>query len=219
MLSADDEAALDAFPTQSLAAYDAYIRARGLLRPLFLNTEGVGDAIKAFDEAIAADPGFAAAYAGKAEAQLSMFWRLEPGNNTWLERARASIDRAQTLAPEGVETLIALGYYHYWGFLDYDRADAFIDRALIKAPNDAKAWALKGYVARRAGRFDESTNALVKAYSLDPLAGDLQWQLAQSFVQFGRFEEAQAIVAEARGNRSSQRACFYGGCSCHDSNG
>ena len=198
VLSADDEAALDAFPTQSLAAYDAYIRARGLLRPLFLNSEGVGDAIKAFDEAIASDPGFAAAYAGKAEAQLSMFWRLEPGNNTWLERARASIDRAQTLAPEGVETLIALGYYHYWGFLDYDRADAAIDRALIKAPNDANAWALKGYVARRAGRFDESINALVKAYSLDPLSGDIQWQLAQSFVKFGRFEEAQAIVGEAR---------------------
>ena len=114
------------------------------------------------------------------------------------EKARADIERAEALSPEAVETLVARGYYHYWGFLDYERADAVIDRALVKAPSNAEVWALKGYVARRSGRFDESIDAIRRAYSLDPLSEEIPWQLAQSYLQFNRFEDAQAIVDHAR---------------------
>jgi len=207
VLSEADEAALDILPTQSLAAYDAYLRGRGLLRSNFLKGDAE-KAIEAFDEAIAADPDFAAAYAGKAEAQLSLFWRIETGNRTWIEKARVSVDRAQALAPEAVETLIALGYYHYWGFLDYDRADAVIDRALVKAPNNAEVWALKGFIARRAGRFDEGFNALERAHSLDPLSHHISWELADSYLLFGRFQEAQTIMAQARASDPTSERVF-----------
>jgi len=208
ILSTADQEALEVLPTQSLAAYDAYIRGRGWLRSSFLTKKEFIEAIRAFDEAIAADKGFAAAYAGKAEAQLSLFWRIETGNMIWRNRAQASIERAQALAPEAVETLVALGYYHYWGFLDYDRANAVIDRALAKAPNNAEVWALKGYVARRAGRFDESINALVKAHSLDPLSDEIPWQLTQSYLEFNRLEEAQAIVDQVRARNPTSERVF-----------
>ncbi len=198
VLSEADEAELEILPTQSLAAYDAYIRGKGLLEASFLTEDKFNDAIKEFDEAIAADPDFAAAYAAKAEAQLSIFWRIDAGNTALREKARANIDRAEALMPDEVETLVARGYFHYWGFLDYERADTVIDRALAKAPNNAEVWALKGYVARRAGRFDESATALRRANSLDPLSEEIPWQLVQSYIQFNRFEDAQAIVDHAR---------------------
>lgn len=198
VLSDADNGVLEEMPTQSLAAYDAYIRGRGFLQSSFLTEDKFDAAINAFDQAIAADPDFAAAYAAKAETQLSIFWRMDTGNITRRERAREYIERAEALAPEAVETTIARGYYHYWGFLDYERAGAAIDRALAKAPNNAEVWALKGYVARRAGRFDESSSALRRAHSLDPLSEEIPWQLAQSYIHFNRFEDAKALARHAR---------------------
>ena len=198
VLTDADNGMLEEMPTQSLAAYDAYIRGRGLLQSSFLTEDEFNSAINAFDQAIAADPDFAAAYAAKAETQLSIFWRMDTGNITRREKAREDIERAETLAPEAVETIVARGYYHYWGFLDFERAGVAIDRALAKAPNNAEVWALKGFVARRAGRFDESSNALRRAHSLDPLSEEIPWQLAQSYIHFNRFEDAKAIARHAR---------------------
>lgn len=199
VLTRDDEAELAEMPTKNLTAYEAFIRGNTLFKDGSLTKESLVDSIAAYDEAIAVDPDFAAAYAAKAQAQLRLYWNFDPGNKNWITIARTSIDQAEALAPENIETLIVRAYYHYWGFLDYKLAGTFIERALLKAPNNAQVLALKGFVARRAGWFDKATQALETAHQLDPLDIFTPLTLADVYLPFGQFDKARTIIDRTRG--------------------
>jgi len=197
VLSSNDEMALQKRPTQSLEAYDAYISGRVLLRSYFEEEERLRQAIASFDRAIELDPEFAEAFAERAVALLNMYW-YTAAEGRWREAADESLRKAEALAPDAPETLSARGFYHYWGYLDYDRADASFLRALEIAPNYVDALNGKGFNARRAGRFDETIALLEKAHRVDPLNKDTIQSLAQTYAQLGRFEEAQSVLRRAQ---------------------
>jgi TolB-like protein len=188
---------LEKRPTRNLAAYDAYITGRLRAGRYFESEERFRQAIAAFDEAIVLDPEFAEAYAGKAYMQVATYWYTGI-EGAWLENAWASLQRARTLAPDAIETLTALGYYYYWGLLDYERADISFASALEKSPNNVDALAGKAYSARRDGRFDEATDLLERAHRLDPLNFDAILNLAETNVKLGRFDEAESAMRRAR---------------------
>ena len=197
VLSSNDQMALQKRPTQSLEAYDAYISGRVLLRSYFEEEGRLRQAVASFDQAIRLDPEFAEAYAERAVALLTIYW-YTAAEGLWREAADESLRKAEALAPDAPETLSARGFYHYWGYLDYDRADASFLRALEIAPNYVDALNGKGFNARRAGRFDEATALLEKAYRVDPLNKDTIQSLAQTHAQLGRFEEAQSVLRRAQ---------------------
>ncbi|PHS24253.1 MAG: hypothetical protein COA84_09700 [Robiginitomaculum sp.] len=199
VLTGTDEKVLEDAPiTQSLAAYDAYVRAK-LLANAAESLDDLNAAIKGFDAAIEIDPDFAAAYAGKANAQLDKYWSFTH-NRDLVSQAKQSLQRAKILAPNAFETLIAEGYYQYYGLLDYSRANAIFDRALVIAPGNADAWAGKGFVARRMGRFDAALAALERALRLDPKNFWSSSELAQTYAYFGRFDEGHRMMALAIAN-------------------
>ena len=193
VLTLDDQAQLAQRPTQSLAAYDAYLRGVAELSSPEASVERAIRSQAAFEAAIAEDENFAGAHAGLARSMLIHFW-YGRNDDALLQSARASLERAQALAPESVETLITWGYFYYFGYLDYDRAGEFIDRALTKAPSNASVWELKGYVARRAGRFEESLRALNKAIDLNPRGETPIISLGSTLGLLGRYDEARAVV-------------------------
>ena len=207
VLTPDDHADLADRPTQSLAAYDAYLRGVVALSDLENREQAINDTTVAFEAAIAQDPNFAAAYAGLARGLLRKYWFSGQVDSSLVDTARANLNRANALAPESVETLVAWGYYHYWGFLDYDSASESIDRALARAPNDASVWELKAYVARRAGRFEEALRALNKAIDLNPLGPLALGSLQTTLTLLGRFDEAREIIE--RGYAVSQEREIY----------
>ena len=127
VLSSGDEQQLEARPTQNLEAYDAYMEGRWRSDIYFGGLENIRKALASFELAISLDPEFAEAYAGKAYTQLAAYW-YATGHEPWLENALESLQHAEALAPDSVEVLTARGYYHYWGFLDYDNADAAFSR-------------------------------------------------------------------------------------------
>ncbi|MBT8068774.1 MAG: hypothetical protein KJO09_16135 [Gammaproteobacteria bacterium] len=200
VLTPEDQATLADRPTQSLAAYDAYLRGMALLRgeANHFNQGKVAQAPAAFDAAIAADPDFGIAYAGKARALMYDLWVNGLTDKRIIEEARRNLDRARTLAPNAVETLIAEGYYFYYGLLDFERAMQFIDRAIEVAPKDAQVWKLKKFVANRLGRFDDADVAFNKAYSLDPLSTPYVYYHARDIAEFGRFDEALELIRGIR---------------------
>ena len=51
----------------------------------------------------------------------------------------------------------------YRGYLDYDGALAELEIAEKKLPNNAQVFALRGYIQRRQGRWEESTRNLERA--------------------------------------------------------
>jgi TolB-like protein/Tfp pilus assembly protein PilF len=196
VLTGADKQVLEGAPiTQSLAAYDAYIRAR-LLAAGGDSVDSLNAAIKGFDSAINIDPDFAAAYAGKADAQLDLYWSFTH-NRDLVSQAEQALQRARILAPNAPETLIAEGYYQYYGLLDYNRANAAFDRALVLASGNAEAWEGKGFVARRMGRFDAAIAALERAQRLDPKNIQAYFELAQTYAYLGRFDEGHRIMALA----------------------
>ncbi len=210
VLTGADEDTLAAIPTNNLAAYDAYIR--GNLLALFenANEDRYRAAIAAYDEALRLDPGFAAAFTGKAMVQLSLYWYQAQGV-AYRTAAWESLEQALRLAPEAVETLTALGYYHYWGFLDYARAEDFLNQAVAKAPNHVDAWLAKAFVARRDGRYADAIVALERALALDPLNAETLIELTDTYSNLGEFARAGAIIrrAEAISPDSSRLSQFY----------
>jgi len=191
-LSSDNEAELKDRPTQSLAAYDAYIAGQLLFKN---NIESnFRRAIELFDVALAEDQNFAAAWSAKAEALLELYWLFDNGNVELANAAREALDRAARLAPDTVETQNAFAHYYYYILLDYERAIAAFEQVLERAPNLSRAWAGKGFALRRAGRFVESIATLEHAHSLDPLAVDPLDGIVATSLILGQFDKARTAL-------------------------
>ncbi len=200
VLSSADQEQLETRPTESMEAYDAYMAGRLQMNVFYYQRERFDAAIEFFDLAISHDPDFAEAYAGKAYTQVAAYW-YAIGDEPWLEWALDSLQQAEALDAGSVETLTARGYYHYWGLLDYDSANAAFERALDQSPNNSLALTGYAFSNRRAGNFDVALAALEKADRLDPMSQDVVLGLANTYVELGYFGEARSAVRRAEAIR------------------
>ena len=188
---------LDAAPTQSVAAYDAFIKGKTL--SLFENAgeDEYQAAIVAFNEALQIDPNFAAAHVAKARVLLALYWYYAL-DDSLRDDAFNALSAAERLQPESTELLTIWGYYHYWGFLDYPTAINYFDRALQAASHNAEAWLGKAFVARRDGRYEDAVNAFEQAHRLDPLKYEIAAERADTYSVLGQFERADEMIERAR---------------------
>ena len=90
-----------------------------------------------------------------------------------LQQAYDALSHAKSLAPNLPETLVAEGYYHYWGNLDYAPAIAAFDRALQREPGNYLALRGKAYALRRFGQLEQAVATLDTLISLDPLYAEI----------------------------------------------
>ena len=130
-LTPAEEVSLVNRPTQSLAAYEAYL-----------------DAIAAARKSVELDPSYTEAWATLARAYLSRFWYTSrdpsDANEAW-----TAIGRARSLEPDSTVVGLMLGLYHYWVNYDYAAALIEVDRVLSLESNNEYAWAMKGWILRR----------------------------------------------------------------------
>lgn len=193
-LSPEDEKLLSAnAPTNNLTAYDAYLRGKQKMRSEAAGKQDFHAAIIEFDKAIAEDPDFAEPHANKARAYLTLFWFFG-WDYKWVEKAKLSVERANILAPDSIESLLAQAYYYYWGKLDLLKAESVLNKILKLAPQNTEALACKSYVIRRNGRFRESITALNNAIRLDPMLIDLPMELAETYAAIGKFKQAYEML-------------------------
>ena len=82
--------------------------------------------------------------------------------------AESAVQAASRLRPNAGETHLARAQNLYRGYLDYDGALAELEVAAQSLPNDPRVFELKGYIKRRQGRWEESTQNLERAIELDP---------------------------------------------------
>ncbi len=197
-LSPAEAGALAAGSTRNLQAYEAFLRGKLGSGPGFITAEMLGASIAAYDRAIELDPAFADAWARKARAQLAGYW-YGVGLDSRVQRdaARASLEQAQKLAPESIETLLAQAYFHYWGQLDYAGADGVLQRVLERVPDDVEAWLLRGFVARRDGRFDDAITAFQRTVELDPVKLEGYSALVETHANLGHAAQAAEALAKA----------------------
>jgi TolB-like protein/Flp pilus assembly protein TadD len=127
-------------------------------------------AIVCFEQAIAADPTYAAAHAGRAEAyaMLGNYGVVPPGEveAPALEAAK----RALTLDPGLAEARRTLALVKWQFAFDWRGAEQEYERALTLDPNSALVQYWLGICLGVQGRFDRSLDALERARGLDPLS-------------------------------------------------
>jgi len=196
VLTPAEEAALAAGSTANLEAYEAFLQGKLLTEYDSFSPERFRLALEQFDRAIRLDPQFADAWARKARAQMAGFW-YAVGDPALRQAAAQSLAEARRLAPEATETWMAEAYYAYWVHLDYSRAEALLARVLERSPENADAWLLRGFVARRDGRFEDALRALRRVQQIDPVNREVLIEIGHTLSVLGRFDEADAMLVQA----------------------
>ncbi|MBL8231943.1 MAG: hypothetical protein JNL98_25830 [Bryobacterales bacterium] len=154
---------------------------------------GIDRAIQYFESAIAADPGYALAYAGLAEsyAVRSYYKAVAPGESA--RRSMAAARKAIELDSSISEAWNALAYMKSDYEWQWEIADQHFQRALALDPNNATAhhWFSEHLAA--LGRFDEEQREIERAADLDPLSLIIANNLGHVWYFRRRMEEAAAI--------------------------
>jgi serine/threonine-protein kinase len=191
-LSPAQKAQIERKPTENAEAYDLYLRALEYARRPGVQPNNLEIAERLYRQAIQADPSFALARAQLAFVKLTRYWWVAGTPESVAEEAKQEAEHALRLQSDLPEGHLALGYYHYWGHLDYDRALKEFELARSGGP----AGAVNGIsnVLRRQGKYDEAIRYQQEAVQLDPRSPDTRWQLALSFIVTRRYEEADRVL-------------------------
>jgi serine/threonine-protein kinase len=155
-------------PTTNPDAYDHYLR--GLSRE-----EGraeIDSAIAEYEQAVALDSNFAAAWGVMARDYVARVFNFEE-DRRWLDRAEAAIDRALAVDSANAEAWLARGdlQWNALGGWHFEESLAAIRRALRARPSYAKAHASLGSLLFHYGFHDAARAELRRSISLDPSDG------------------------------------------------
>lgn len=196
VLSSEEQRTLEEKPTDNVEAYAFYLRGKAAAASYGRSVEQIERSIASYRMAIELDPDFAAAWAALSTDYAERFWIT--GRTGGTDESRAALDHARRLAPDAPDTLIAEGYYHYWGNLDYGPALAAFDRALAAKPGSMLALRGKAYVLRRAGRLQEALDSFEQIVTLDPLNAETPVDQAYVLWSSGQAEAARERLEHAR---------------------
>jgi TolB-like protein/DNA-binding winged helix-turn-helix (wHTH) protein/Flp pilus assembly protein TadD len=148
-------------------------------------------AIDYFQQAIAKDPTYAAAYAGLADSYALLGgFNLVPVEQA-MPRARAAAEKALELDSNLAEAHASLGLiapFNNWNWADAER---HYQRAIELNPNYATAhhWYAEGYLMP-VGRAEEAIAEMRKAQELDPLSAVIATDLGKELYFVRRYDEA-----------------------------
>ena len=162
-LSNDDKNLLENIPTDSLAAYDAYLMGRQSL--MGNSIEAYEAALAYFGEALSQDDSFAGAYAGLCEAQLGLYSKR--GDISHFEAAESACDKALAIDADLTEAHIAKGSL-FRNHGDFELAESAQRKALEAEPKNVDAMKELGMTLAEQGRVREAETILLKAELLQP---------------------------------------------------
>jgi TolB-like protein/Tfp pilus assembly protein PilF len=198
-ISAAEKLAVEQPLTTDLLAFDLYNRAKNLLA-LRLSSGLKASLLQAVDllnQAVARDPSFLQAYCQLAYAHEQLYFFGFDHTPTRLSLAEATIEQAFRLRPDAGETHLANARNLYHGHLDYDRALTELKAAQQTLPNDARIFRMMGYIQRRQGRWQESTQNLERSGDLDPRNTETLQQIALSYGVLRRYTEEKSVLDRA----------------------
>ena len=186
-------------PTESLDAYDCYLRGMAALNKG--SREAVDEAQPLFQKAIALDPDFASAYGMAAWCHV---WRKING---WMTDRSQEVAEGVRLALRAVElgkddavALARSGHAlaHLAG--DLDRGAALLDRALALNQNSAAAWFLSGFLRAFRGEPGDAIEHFARAMRLSPLDPEtyrMEVGMAMAHLFAGHFDTASSWAEKA----------------------
>ncbi len=179
--------------TNDPAAYEEYLRGRYLWNKR--TAPSIESAIEHFRRAIELDPAFALAWAGLADAYLTLQWYLADADwDALLEQGRAAAERALEIDPDLAQARTSLALYHASRW-NWDEADAEFRRALEIDPDYSTARYWYAHTLAPLGRLDEAIEQAKLGAELDPLSLVNNRGYAMILAYAGRLDEALAELA------------------------
>lgn len=172
-------------------AYTAHLIGKQLLRRN--NVSDFERSQKAFEKAIALDPGYAPAWAGLAEAT---FWFSDhlpklADIRKGYDRAVAAADQALALDPDLPQGYATRGLLRASVRWDWEGAGTDFERALRLSPGDAGVHRLYSHIVLRpVGRLPEAIAEARRATELDPLDANAWSTYAAACYADGQLERA-----------------------------
>lgn len=182
--------------TQELPApaYEAFLKGKHLLNQ---RTEaGMRGSIAQFEAALRHSPGYAAAYAGIADANVMLACRgMVPAKETF-RRARSAARKALELDAELGDAHGSLAHVrlHDW---DWEGLDQDFERATHFNPSLAIVYYWRGEYLMSQGRPAEAIASTEIALRLDPLSPVIRSSLAMILYLARRYDRAASLVVTA----------------------
>lgn len=183
--------------TGNADAYEAYLR--GMEATRRTGETAAGEAVAAFEEAIALDPGYANAFAGLALARkLAADYTGSPAlRAAQLREAAAAAGQAIALAPDLAAGHAARGMLR--NVVEWDRrgAAADLERAVALDPNDPASLSAYAHVLFFGGRHAEGIAMMRRAVAVDPLSATAWFNLGVFLAHDGQAAEARETLQRA----------------------
>jgi serine/threonine protein kinase/Tfp pilus assembly protein PilF len=189
-ISPDEKISMEKAPTSNLDAHDLYLRAQTLWGEASvpaLAREKLWQAAELLDEAVARDPNFFLAWCFLSRTHGAIYRLGYDHTEARLNLVKLAGDTALRLRPDAGEAHLAVAYYYYYGFRDYDNALGHLAIARHTLPNSAEVFEYTGLVERRRGHWNEATENLEHAVELDPRNPFVLQQLALTYAPQHRY--------------------------------
>jgi serine/threonine protein kinase/Flp pilus assembly protein TadD len=150
-LSPEELEALAVKPTESLQAYDLYLRGKRYARRQ--TRQDLEFALQMFENAVAIDSSFALAYAASANACAMFYWTFSR-DQTWVERAREASGKAVALRWDLPEVQVSQAWVLYAASL-HDEAVRMLKKAIERKRDCEGAHYLLCRALFATGRYQE----------------------------------------------------------------
>lgn len=155
--------------------------------------EGFRIAIEEYSAAVEADPGFALAYVGLADAYVLLENYTGERSSDLLRRAKAYASKALEADPSLPEAHASLGLVLHRSW-EWAEAEKEYRTAIRLKPNYAHVRHWYSLLLREVGRFDESLVESKVAEQLDPLSGIIIANLGGAYIVLGDHTSATAVL-------------------------
>ena len=178
-------------PTNNVAAFDLYARAKELVRTTDLSKAALLRAVDLLNEAVSRDPGFFGAYCQLVAAHVLAYQLNYDRTPARLVLAEEAAETAARLNPDAGETHLARGRIFY-SKQDFKNAMAELEVAGRSLPNESEVPEWKGYVERRLGRWEDCIRDSERAIELDPRNANLLSQTALTYHFVRRYADERS---------------------------
>ncbi len=181
--------------TKNIEAYQLYMKGRfHLIKAVRPDTEA---SLSYFQQAIAADPNYALAYTGLADAYRarSVGGELPSADN--MPKAKAAAQKAIEIDDTLAEAHTILGHVYFWYDWDWGAAESEHKRALALDPNSVDALQFYAHLLSHTGRHAQALGNIKRARELDPLNLRINALEGLFLLHAGQTDEAIAVLKKA----------------------
>ena len=176
-------------------AHDEYLKGR-----FYWNQRTPGallHAVTFFRRALAIDSGYAAAYAGLADAYSLLPWSGAMPPRTAAPLARDAAEHALRLDSTLADAHVSLGIVDLFANWNPDAADRELSRAIELDSTNANAYLFRTWVFCVRGRVDPALVSIERAQSLEPLSLIINARVAHVLAYQRRYAAAESAARRA----------------------